>query len=114
MKEERRLLNEEIGDRIRQSREDARLTQERLAEIVGVSVQYVSDLERGVSGASVFTLSKICRCLNASCDYILMGREANSDLLHMIEFDRLLRLSPDKQRALVNIMNIFLDATLKE
>lgn len=114
MKEERKHLNEEIGERIRISREDANYTQERLAEIVGVSVQYISDLERGVSGASVYTLSKICRSLNASCDYVLMGRETDSDPLHMIEFDRLLRLAPEKKRALVNIMNLFLDATLKE
>lgn len=112
MTDERRKLNEEIGERIRNAREDAHLTQERLAEIIGVSVQYISDLERGVSGASVYTLTKICRSLNASCDYILMGREKNIDIDRLLEFQRLGRLSPEKQRALINIINTFLDATL--
>ena len=39
--------NREIGARIRLARRDARLTQEKLAEKIGVSTVFVSQLESG-------------------------------------------------------------------
>ena len=38
----------EIGRRVRKLREERRLTQEALAENAGVSVPYVSHIERGI------------------------------------------------------------------
>lgn len=110
MTEERKQMNFEIGERVRAAREDAGLTQERLAEMVDLSVQYISDLERGCVGASVPTIIRLCRCLHASCDYILMGRERNEEIADLIETQRLKKLSPEHQRSLANIINIVLDA----
>ena len=42
-------MNIQIGERIRTAREVAGFTQERLAEAIDVSTQYISDLERGGS-----------------------------------------------------------------
>lgn len=66
-------LNSSIGSRIQQVRKGAGLTQMVFAEMIGVSTQYVSDLERGVVGASVSTIIKICDTLNVPTDYILRG-----------------------------------------
>lgn len=66
-------LNVKIGARIKEAREQAHLTQEKLAEKVGVSVQYVSDLERGKVGASVGTIIRLSQTLQVSCDYLLLG-----------------------------------------
>ena len=66
-------LNVKIGARIKAAREQAHLTQEKLAEKVGVSVQYVSDLERGKVGASVSTVIRLSQTLQISCDYLLLG-----------------------------------------
>lgn len=81
----RKELNIQIGERIRKSREIAGFTQERLAEAIDVSTQYISDLERGVTGASTATLIRLCNTLNASSDYILMGKEGSQDLSSIIE-----------------------------
>ncbi len=62
-----------MGMRIQKSRKTAKLTQMQFAEKIGVSTQYVSDLERGVVGCSVPTLIKICDTLEVSSDYILKG-----------------------------------------
>lgn len=75
MPTEKKLLNVQIGSRIKKARESAHLTQEGLAEKVEVSVQYVSDLERGKVGASVATIIRICKVLQISSDYILFGHE---------------------------------------
>lgn len=61
MSTEKKPLNVQIGARIKQAREQAHVTQERLAEQIEVSVQYISDLERGKVGASVSTVIKSAR-----------------------------------------------------
>ena len=53
-------LNIQIGSRVKTARETMRYTQENLAERIDVSVQYISDLERGVVGASLPTIIKLC------------------------------------------------------
>lgn len=70
---EKKQTNIEIGEQIKLARENAKITQEALAERVDVSPQYISDLERGVVGVSIPTLKKICVALNASSDQILFG-----------------------------------------
>lgn len=70
---EKKEINVQIGERIKLARENAKLTQEQFAERIDVSPQYVSDLERGVVGASVSTLKRICVMLGISADQILFG-----------------------------------------
>ena len=45
-----------IGSNIRTARKRADLTQEELSERLGVTPQYLSDLERGLVGTSISTL----------------------------------------------------------
>ena len=80
MSTEKKPLNVQIGARIKQAREQAHVTQERLAEQIEVSVQYISDLERGKVGASVSTVIKICQTLQVSCDYLLLGVEPTGSI----------------------------------
>ena len=70
-------LNIQIGSRVKTARETMRYTQENLAERIDVSVQYISDLERGVVGASLPTIIKLCQVLHTSSDFLLMGKEKN-------------------------------------
>ena len=89
------MLNSEIGGRVKQSREEAAMTQEQLAEGIGVSVQYISDMERGKVGASVATIIKICDTLKVSADYILMGRDIDGAPSNIDK--RLANLPPEKR-----------------
>lgn len=76
MKEPRKKkpINVEIGARIKQCRTACSLTQEQLSEHLDVTTQYISDLERGVTGASLSTIISLCRILETSADYMLMGK----------------------------------------
>ena len=69
-----------LGERIRLAREASGRTQERLAEDIDVSIQFVSDLERGVVGLSIPTLVKLCQILHVSSDYLLFGSGDNPNL----------------------------------
>ena len=71
-------LNIQIGEQIKVAREQSKLTQEQFAERIDVSPQYVSDLERGVVGASIATLKSICTVLGVSSDQILFGSETEN------------------------------------
>ena len=70
---QKKEINIQIGEQVRQVREQAKLTQEQLAEKIDVSPQYVSDLERGVVGISLATLKRLCITVGVSSDRILFG-----------------------------------------
>lgn len=70
----------EIGKRIQQKRKQAGLTQEQLAEMMNVSIQMVSNIERGNKAIRIENLINLCRILSVSTDYILIGKENVSDI----------------------------------
>jgi transcriptional regulator with XRE-family HTH domain len=61
-----------LGDRIRTARENMNLTQEKLAEITGLSNNYISNIERNQSIPSLDTLVKICNALETTPDRVLL------------------------------------------
>ena len=63
-----------IGARIRSQREYLGYTREQLAEYLGVTRKFCSDIELGAKGMSVPTLCKISKILRLKTDYILFGK----------------------------------------
>ncbi len=72
---------EEIGKRISERRKLMRLTQEQLAEQMDVSIQMISNLERGVKAIRIDNLIRLSQTLNISTDYILTGKQTTDDLV---------------------------------
>ena len=97
----------EIGERIKSSRENAGLTQEKLADALGVSSQFLSDVERGVSGPSIYTIICICKQLHVSSDYLLMGIEDPSRLPDPLS--HLNYLSSEEQKNLIKSIRLIND-----
>lgn len=64
----------EIGLRIKTIRKEKHITAEKLAELVGVSVQTISNIENGRKGVSLQVFLKICKALEISSDYLLFGK----------------------------------------
>lgn len=73
------LLLEGIGRRIQQRRKQQGFTQEQLADMMNVSIQMISNLERGNKAIRIDNLIKLSRILNISTDYILTGEEPAGD-----------------------------------
>ena len=73
---EKKEINIQIGEQIRNAREQSKMTQEILAERIEVSPQYISDLERGVVGIALPTLKKLCNALGVASDQILFGTQS--------------------------------------
>ena len=64
-------LAEIIGRNIAKYRESAGLTQAQLAERIGISTAFVSQVERGLKIMKVETLFATSKALNVSCDALL-------------------------------------------
>ena len=99
--------NVRIGLRVKQAREAAGLTQERLAELVDVTAQYLSSVERGTVGLSVPILSRICSVLLVSSDFILSGDTESSDVTSITA--RLSRLPPEHIENVEELLNRYME-----
>lgn len=67
-------MNESIGNRIAKYRKQKNLTQEALAEQLGVSSQAVSKWETDVSCPDISLLPKLCGVLGITTDELLTGK----------------------------------------
>ncbi len=68
----------EMGHRIFLRRKSLGLSQEKLAEKVGVSTQMISNLELGKKAIRPENLAKICQTLEISADYVLNLTKRNT------------------------------------
>ena len=59
-------LRKQFGTRLRQIRAQRRMTQERFAETLSLSVDFLSLMERGISAPSFETLERMARRLRMS------------------------------------------------
>ncbi len=75
--------------RIRKAREDAGYTREQFSELIDVSVSYMAEVERGRTSVSLKTLSKICKILGLSADYVLFGAQRNEDTVLLEKIHRI-------------------------
>lgn len=73
------LDNRALGQRIRGQREKLGLSREDMAEIVGLSVYYVGQLERGERQMSLPVLVALASCLHVSLDYLVLGKKVVGD-----------------------------------
>lgn len=99
-----------IGSNIRSARKRADLTQEQLSESIGVTPQYLSDLERGLVGTSVATLMRICTRLNISADYILFGGDESCSTAGTTLIERIQRLPKHKVDLVERTVDVLFEA----
>ncbi len=99
---DKKQINVEIGERIKKAREQIKMTQEKLAEKVNVSPQYISDLERGVVGVSIPTLKCICIVLGVTSDSLLFGNVQENNMSKITDCCR--RLSTKQFRTVEDII----------
>lgn len=75
-----------FGSRIKEVREDRKLTQEQLAEMLSITTKHLSKIETGLRGPSVQLLISLAEELNISTDYLLgLNIERNGEMLRDVE-----------------------------
>ncbi len=98
-----------IGRRIQKIRQEKGYTQLQLSEMVGLSTNYLSDIERGKSSARLDKLVAIMNALECSADDVFadvinFGYKVKTSHLS----DKLALLSPDEQKRAIAILDAFI------
>lgn len=92
----------ESGMRIKELRKKAGLTQEGLAEAVGVSIETIGKLERGARGASIEVLDDIAACLGSNIEYLAFGRVNNISIVGI-------EIPEDKMEMVVKVLRAIVE-----
>ena len=112
---EKKPINIEVGQFVKKYREEAGLTQEAFAELIGLGVKHVSAIECGAVGVSLSTLRRMSMVLSVPADFLLFGtadevaRQECVPELRLL-FSRLSRLPPNKFRVVKDIIDKLLEA----
>ena len=85
MEEERVVIDEieTVGALIREARREQGLTQREFADVVGVGVRFLSELERGKETAEVGLVLRVLR--DAGFDVVLEHRKFKSPFGHFVD-----------------------------
>ena len=94
-----------LGERIRRLRHSLNVTQDALAQQMGISPSFLGHLERGSRKASLDTLVTLCNFFEVSPEYLL------ADSLNADSFPFAQKLTPRQQPALQEIYRL-IEATL--
>lgn len=101
-----------LGTKIRQVRSQLGLTQEKLAELTGLSVAFIGQIERGHNRASLSTIQKLADALNKKVSALFIDipakQQKGSKPLNRIQF-LIERCSPSDRQKLFRLIQLFLD-----
>lgn len=100
-----KIDKELIGKRIKDSREKAGLSQAQLAEMMNLSPNHVSSMERGKSLLTTKRLLMLCDILGGTPDYYLIGAitPETDKITALIKY-----LSPNDQKMLYQLLDTYL------
>ena len=98
-------MEHDIGCKIKEARIEKKLTQEQVAELLGVSRQTISNWENEKSYPDIISVIKMSECYDVSLDYLLKGERKMKSYYDYLEEStnvvksnatetRLLRFSP--------------------
>ena len=97
-----------LGRRVRQHRVLNQMTQERLAELAGVSTSFIGHIERGEKKASIETIVALCNALSVPPTVLLQDSLTEEVLRSQLNLDR------EKENLIQNMFQMFREYTEKE
>ena len=100
-------LMKDMGRRISTRRRELHLSQEQLAEQMGVTLQMISNLELGKKAIRPENLLKLSNSLSISTDYILSGRHSEQEVAEIA--DKFAKLSGEHQRIIGELIDSLIE-----
>ncbi len=96
-----------IGNRIKKARLNKNYTQQDLSEKMGVSIAYISKIEKGVNHFNIQRLTQASQILEVPEGYFLDGTSINSKNYLDKELHNLIKkCSPENQKIIYEIVKI--------
>ena len=100
-------INRILGEVFKKYRLKNKLTQEKVAEKLGISVKYISRIENGIGGVKVETLVNYMNALGISPNVIFEKLITNKDLqLQMKISEKSSQLSDDKMKFVISTIDL--------
>ena len=98
------------GDRIKETRKMRGLTQEQLAEKVDITLEYISQIERGLKVPSMQVFVGLVDALDVSADYLLRDYVSTRNLYGDKQIgSKLERLTPKQRVALEALIDTYIE-----
>jgi len=109
------MVENEIGKRIQRFRKKKGLTQEQLAEMINMSPNHLSAIERGVYGVKLDTFVEIMNCIDCTADDLFAGvmkcgYKAKASRLS----DEMSELSMEEQQKIFDVVETMIKSTKKK
>ena len=99
--------NIKYGQKLRKARESIGLTQEKVAEYLGLDPRYISDIERNKTKGSIDTLIKLCNIYNITPNDLLSEYiYFNIDTVN-IELSAFYSLNTENQRIILDLIKFY-------
>lgn len=96
-----------MGERLKKARLQKGYTQEKLSEILNISIAYLSRIETGATHINLKRLNELCGLLGVSEGYILNGASDNSTTYLNSELSSILKdCSSDKKELIYHVAKI--------
>ena len=116
MKSEKKLdIDKILGEIFKDYRIKNKLTQEKIAEKLGISVKYISRIENGTGGVKVETLINYMNILSISPNVIFDKLIVNDDLRIQLELSKKVSsLSTNKMQFVVSVIDLLENLDLKD
>lgn len=105
------VLKAQIGLRLREKREQAGYTREKLGELCSLSPRFIANVEFGDSTFSLDSLMTVCRVLSCSSDYLLFGSDVDHSVWSQTTA-KLEQLDVKYQRPLDKALQSFVEAII--
>lgn len=94
-----------LGTRIAQRRVELRLSQKELANQAGISVTYLSEMERNKRFPSARICVDIANALHVPMDYLLQDISRGGRIYRLSEYSKKIRrLNPSDQNLILTVM----------
>ena len=103
---------QEVGKRLYERRKQLHMTQEELAERVGITAQTISTAELGKKAMRADTIIRVCGALDISADYLLFEYVSTQDL--SILSQKVSQLTPEQYRHLEDAIDSFVAIAMEK
>lgn len=104
------MANTLFGKRVREHRKAQNITLEQLASEIGVTPNFLGDIERGKKSPSFECLIRIINALNVSADLLLLDSiEPAHDKVNLEIAHKMNKLNPLQRGAVLEILDVVIE-----
>ena len=99
----------DLGRKIREARQNKKYTQQKLAEVAGIGIMYLGEIERGTKMPSLNIFIKVIEALDVSADYVLRDELPSGEQYIYDEITGKLKdLTPSQRKTASEILDAYI------